>query len=56
MVQREWKSPSLPDDPLEKLVAMGFANRELNKQLMQKHNNQLQVPCIIFGTKYTMLP
>ena len=43
LLQRQWSGPPLPDDPVEKLVAMGFANRELNRQLLQKHNNQLQV-------------
>ena len=43
MLQRQWSGPPLPDDPVDKLVAMGFANRELNRQLLQKHNNQLQV-------------
>ena len=33
----------MSDDPVERLVAMGFGNRELNGELLQKHNNQLQV-------------
>lgn len=43
MMDREWKAPGLPDDPVERLVAMGFANREQNKQLLEKHNYELQV-------------
>jgi hypothetical protein len=42
LLQQDWSSPSLPDDPVERLVAMGFANRELNRELLQKHNHQLQ--------------
>jgi hypothetical protein len=42
MMVREWKAPDLPDDPVERLVAMGFGNRELNQQLLEKHNYQLQ--------------
>ena len=43
LLQQDWSSPSLPDDPVERLVAMGFANRELNRELLQKHNHELQV-------------
>jgi hypothetical protein len=43
MVERGWRSPALPEDPVDKLVAMGFGNRELNKQLLEKHNFELQV-------------
>ena len=43
MVQREWRRSGVSDDPLEKLVAMGFGDRELNRQLLEKHDNQLQV-------------
>ena len=42
-MEREWKAPDLPDDPVERLVAMGFGNREQNRQLLEKHNYQLQV-------------
>ena len=42
LLQREWSS-ELPEDPVERLVAMGFANRELNRELLQKHNHELQV-------------
>ena len=47
MMEREWKAPGLPDDPVERLVAMGFANREQNKQLLEKHDYELQVCNII---------
>ena len=49
MVQREstWKVQDLPDDPVERLVAMGFGNRELNKQFLEKHDYQLQVNSIL---------
>ena len=43
LMQREWSAPNPPDDPVEKLVAMGFGNRELNRELLQKHDHQLQV-------------
>jgi len=28
---------------MERLVAMGFANRDLNARLLRKHNNQIQI-------------
>ena len=28
---------------MEKLVGMGFGNRELNRELLSKHGNELQV-------------
>ena len=43
MMEREWRAPDLPGDPVERLVAMGFGNREQNKQLLVKHNHELQV-------------
>jgi hypothetical protein len=50
MMEREWKAPDLPDDPVERLVAMGFGNREQNRQLLEKHNYQLQVHTYICTT------
>ena len=41
--RQDWTSSGPSDDPVEKLVAMGFGNRDLNKQLLQKHDNELQV-------------
>jgi len=42
-VCREWGGPPPPRSPMERLVAMGFANRDLNARLLRKHNNQIQV-------------
>ena len=41
-VSREWEGPPAPQTPMERLVAMGFADRELNARLLSQHQNQLQ--------------
>ena len=44
----EWTPPPQPEPanqtpatPMETLIEMGFADRQLNKQLLEKHNNDL---------------
>lgn len=39
--QTRW-APKTPQEPMEKLVHMGFANRTLNAQLLAKHNDHLR--------------
>ena len=39
--QTKW-TVRMPQEPMEKLVYMGFANRALNEQLLAKHNNHLR--------------
>ena len=36
--------PSAPRvlTPMDQLIEMGFANRDLNKELLQKHNNDVE--------------
>eukprot|EP00731_Ephydatia_muelleri_P019956 Em0012g781a len=34
--------PPTPSTPMDRLIGMGFANRELNSQLLEKHNNNIQ--------------
>ena len=39
--QTKW-TPKTPQEPMDKLVHMGFANRTLNGQLLAKHNGHLR--------------
>jgi hypothetical protein len=34
--------PKKPQTPMEKLISMGFADRNLNKRLLEKYNNDLE--------------
>ena len=36
-----WDGPKLPATPMERLIGMGFADRQLNAQLLEKHGNDL---------------
>ena len=36
-----WDGPKTPATPMERLIGMGFADRQLNAQLLEKHNNDL---------------
>ncbi|XP_036356927.1 next to BRCA1 gene 1 protein isoform X2 [Octopus sinensis] len=43
--QKQWPKPHFqrePQSPMTKLIEMGFANRELNQTLLDKHNNDVQ--------------
>lgn len=40
--QPKWGGPPTPSTPMDRLIGMGFANRELNSQLLEKHNNNIQ--------------
>jgi hypothetical protein len=41
LISQRWDGPHAPATPMEQLVAMGFADRALNSQLLAKHNNVL---------------
>ena len=36
-----WDGPKPPATPMERLIGMGFADRQLNAQLLEKHGNDL---------------
>ena len=36
-----WNGPKTPASPMEQLIGMGFADQQLNTQLLDKHNNNL---------------
>ena len=40
--QPKWTGPPTPATPMDQLIGMGFANRELNNSLLAKHNNNIQ--------------
>lgn len=42
LLPQRWDGPHQPGTPMERLVAMGFADRVLNQQLLEKHNNVIQ--------------
>ena len=41
LVPRHWDGPKTPATPMERLVSMGFADRNLNDRLLKKYNNSL---------------
>ena len=41
LISQRWDGPHKPATPMEQLVAMGFADRELNSRLLEKHKNIL---------------
>ena len=42
-LNQKWAGPKPPETPMDQLVSMGFANRDLNSRLLKKHNNELQL-------------
>lgn len=44
-LNRKWEGCREPTTPIEKLILMGFANRELNNRLLEKHHHNL--PAVI---------
>lgn len=40
-LNNKWE-PNTDKTPLDELVSMGFANRDLNRRLLEKHNNNLE--------------
>ena len=36
------KSTSAPQTPMDKLISMGFADRQLNKRLLEKYNDDIE--------------
>lgn len=42
ILQQRWDGPHQPTMPMEYLISMGFADRALNTQLLEKHNNVLE--------------
>lgn len=43
--QKQWPKPHFqrePQSPMVKLIEMGFANRDLNQTLLEKHHNDMQ--------------
>ena len=41
LVPLRWDGPKTPATPMDRLIGMGFADRQLNAQLLEKHNNNL---------------
>lgn len=41
LVPLRWDGPKTPATPMDRLIGMGFADRQLNAQLLEKHNNDL---------------
>lgn len=39
LISQRWDGPHTPTTPMEQLVTMGFADRALNNQLLQKHDH-----------------
>ena len=39
---RDFIKPKAPQSPMDKLISMGFADRNLNKRLLEKYNNDLE--------------
>ena len=39
LLAQRWDGPHLPATPMEQLVGMGFADRTLNAQLLEKHQD-----------------
>ncbi len=39
LLSLHWDGPHIPATPMEQLIAMGFADRTLNEQLLQRHNH-----------------
>ena len=35
-------TPKQPESPMQQLINLGFGNRQLNAQLLQKHHNNIQ--------------
>ena len=42
-LNQKWAGPKPPETPMDQLVSIGFANRDLNSRLLKKHNNNLQL-------------
>lgn len=41
LVPLRWDGPKAPATPMERLIGMGFADRQLNARLLEKHDNDL---------------
>lgn len=41
-VNKKWEGPKPPETPMDHLISMGFANRDLNSRLLKKHKSNLQ--------------
>ena len=41
LVPLRWDGPKAPTTPMDRLIGMGFADRELNARLLEKHENNL---------------
>lgn len=41
-LNNKWEGPKDAKSPSDNLVSMGFANRDLNRRLLEKHNGNLQ--------------
>ena len=41
-VNKKWEGPKPPETPMDHLISMGFANRDLNSRLLKKHKNNMQ--------------
>ena len=41
LISQRWDGPHRPTSHMEQLVSMGFADRELNTRLLEKHDNVL---------------
>jgi len=39
---QQWEGPRPPCSDMERLVAMGFADRKLNTELLEKHHGVIQ--------------
>ena len=41
LVPLRWDGPKTPATPMDRLIGMGFADRQLNARLLEKHDNNL---------------
>lgn len=41
-VNQKWEGHKKPETPMDHLISMGYANRDLNSRLLKKHKNNLQ--------------
>ena len=45
--QAKWAPPKEPTNLVDRLVSMGFPNRQLNEELLKKHNNHIRAVTVV---------